>query len=442
MVFVQHQRAFTRKPGEQRRQIANRRAAELREEISDYQKAKASIPTGFDLAERTARQKERLLSVLGGTHQDWNDWQWQLDNRIDQVEVLAKVLELSSKERRAIEKVGKTYRWAISPYYASLIGADETCPIRKQAVPSSLELECGGEMDPMAEEYTSPAPGITRRYPDRLIINVTNQCAMFCRHCQRRRLIGEQDHHSQQGKLAAALDYIRKNPEIRDVLLTGGDALLLSDGDIDWLLTELERISHVEIVRLGTRTPVTMPQRITPELCAILERHHPVYINTHFNTAQEITPESAAACARLAKAGVPLGNQAVLLRGINDHPHLMKKLNQELLKIRVRPYYIFHAKCVMGTMHFRVPVEVGVSIMENLRGQTSGLAVPTYIINAPGGLGKTPILPQYLISADAGKVVLRTWEGKVVEYPNPIPTLEKPQIFDTPQDSPKVAGNI
>ena len=296
----------------------------------------------------------------------------------------------------------------------------------------------------MAEEYTSPAPGITRRYPDRLIINVTNQCAMFCRHCQRRRLIGELDHHSNRDKLVAALDYISENPEIRDVLLTGGDALLLSNEELDWLLTELDRIPHVEIKRLGTRTPVTMPQRITPELCAILERHQPIYINTHFNTVQEITPESAAACSRLAKAGVPLGNQAVLLRGINDHPHLMKKLNQELLKIRVRPYYIFHAKCVIGTMHFRVPVEVGISIMENLRGQTSGLAVPTYIINAPGGLGKTPILPQYMISADTGKVVLRTWEGKVVEYPNPIPTVAQgQQKFEAPpQEPPKVAGNI
>lgn len=441
---MQQERAFTRKPGEERRQIAIRRAAELREEISDYQNAKASIPTGFDLEDRTARQRERLLSILGGTMDDWNDWRWQLANRISDAELLGEVLELSLKERRAIDRVGKTYRWAISPYYASLIGPDDTCPIRKQAVPSLAELDCGGEIDPMAEEYTSPAPGITRRYPDRLIINVTNQCAMFCRHCQRRRLIGELDHHSNRDKLVAALDYISENPEIRDVLLTGGDALLLSNEELDWLLTELDRIPHVEIKRLGTRTPVTMPQRITPELCAILERHQPIYINTHFNTVQEITPESAAACSRLAKAGVPLGNQAVLLRGINDHPHLMKKLNQELLKIRVRPYYIFHAKCVIGTMHFRVPVEVGISIMENLRGQTSGLAVPTYIINAPGGLGKTPILPQYMISADTGKVVLRTWEGKVVEYPNPIPTVAQgQQKFEAPpQEPPKVAGNI
>lgn len=420
--------------------ISARRATELREEIRDYQEAKAYIPTGFDLEERTAKQREKILSLLGGTMEDWQDWHWQLENRIDDVELLGQILDLSPKERWDIAQVGKTYRWAISPYYASLIGPGD-CPIRMQSVPSGLELECGGELDPMAEEFTSPAPGITRRYPDRLIINVTNQCGMFCRHCQRRRLIGEEDHHSQQEKLTDSIAYIRENPEIRDVLLTGGDAFMLSDEEIEWLLKELTAIEHVEMIRFGTRTPVTMPQRITPELCEILERYHPVYVNTHFNTAQEITPESAAACARLAKAGVPLGNQAVLLKGINDHPHLMKKLNQELLKIRVRPYYIFHAKCVMGTIHFRVPVEVGVSIMENLRGQTSGLAVPTYIINAPGGLGKTPILPQYLISADAGKVVLRTWEGKVVEYANPIPTAVEERGFK-PKDSRKAAGNI
>ena len=421
---MQQKGAFTRRYKDERRQIAAKRANELRTEIADYLKAKEAIPTGFTLAERTAKQKKRLLSILGGTEEDWNNWHWQLANRIDDADLLGEILDLSPKECRAIAKVGKTYRWAISPYYASLMGPTENCPIRKQAVPTLAELDCSGEVDPMAEEYTSPAPGITRRYPDRLIINVTNQCAMFCRHCQRRRLIGEDDHHSTTEKLEAALDYIRANPEIRDVLLTGGDALMLSDEKIDWLLGELDKIEHVEIKRLGTRTPVTLPQRITPELCAISERHHPVYINTHFNTAQEVTPEAAEACARLAKAGVPLGNQAVLLRGINDHPHLMKRLNQALLQIRVRPYYIFHAKCVIGTMHFRVPVEVGINIMENLRGQTSGLAVPTYIINAPGGLGKTPILPQYLISADQGKVLLRTWEGKVVEYPNPLPTVE------------------
>ncbi len=418
---MQHEGAFTRRSKEERWQIAVRRAKELREEISDYRRAKKELPTGFDLAQRTVRQKERLLAILGGTQEDWDNWHWQLANRIEDAELLGEVLGLSPKERLDVARVGKTYRWAISPYYASLMGSDDACPIRKQAVPSLEELDSGGELDPMAEEYTSPAPCITRRYPDRLIINVTNQCAMFCRHCQRRRLIGEEDQHSTLEKLTAALDYIRSNPEIRDVLLTGGDALILSDEEIDWLLTQLDQIPHVEIKRLGTRTPVTMPQRITPKLCAILEKHHPLYVNTQFNTAQEVTPEAAAACSRLAKAGIPLGNQAVLLRGINDHPHLMKRLNQALLEIRVRPYYIFHAKCVIGTMHFRVPVEVGISIMENLRGQTSGLAVPTYIINAPGGLGKTPILPQYMISADQGKVLLRTWEGKIVPYSNPIP---------------------
>ncbi|MFY9425063.1 MAG: KamA family radical SAM protein, partial [Bacillota bacterium] len=264
----------------------------------------------------------------------------------------------------------------------------------------------------------SPAPAITRRYPDRLIIKVTNQCPMYCRHCQRRRAIGEIDQHTPAEHLQEAIAYIRSNPEIRDVLITGGDALMLDDSTLDWLLTELDRISHVEIKRIGTRTLVTLPQRITDDLCRMLEKHHPLYINTQFNSPVEVTDEAAAAADRLTRAGIPLGNQAVLLKGINNNEHVMKKLNHELLKIRVRPYYIFHPKCVTGTTHFRCRVEEGLQIMENLRGYTSGLAVPTYIINAPGGLGKTPMLPEYLISWSNDSITLRTWENQVVRYPN------------------------
>ena len=273
-----------------------------------------------------------------------------------------------------------------------------------------------GSSDPMSEEFTSPAPCITRRYPDRLIINVTNQCAMYCRHCQRRRNIGEIDKNQPDAQLIAALNYVRNNREIRDVLVTGGDALLLSDKKLDWLLHELTRIKHVEIKRIGTRTPVTLPQRITPELCQIIKKYPPVYINTQFNHPREITPESKRACDMLVEAGAILGNQSVLLKGINNNPNTFKKLNQELLKIRVRPYYIFHAKEVKGTGHFITSVDEGLGIMDKLRGYTSGLAVPTYIINAPDGYGKVPILPRYHIRQNEHSVLLRTWENREINY--------------------------
>ncbi|HHU32057.1 MAG: glutamate 2,3-aminomutase [Zhaonellaceae bacterium] len=405
---------------EEKRQIALRRASELKSRISDYLEVKDSIPCGLELTKQFQKNKERILGLLGGTEEDWQNWKWQMANRITSVEMLARILPLTPEEQAQIKEVGQHYRWAISPYYASIMQRDNPADgVRLQAVPSYLELvPGGGKEDPMAEEFTSPAPCITRRYPDRLIINVTNVCGMYCRHCQRRRNIGETDQHKSLEDLKRALDYVRQNPEIRDVLVTGGDALLLSDEVLDWLLTELDNIPHVEIKRLGTRTLVTMPQRITPELCEILAKHPPIYINTQFNHPQEVTEEAAQACDRLIRAGVVLGNQAVLLKNVNNNPHVMKKLNQALLRIRVRPYYIFHAKSVKGTEHFITSVQEGIEIMEGLRGFTSGLAIPTYIINAPNGLGKTPMLPEYLISSGKDKIYIRTWEKKVLEYPN------------------------
>lgn len=406
-------------PGEKRR-IALRRSQQLRERIADYLQAQRYIPTGFNRQEATAGNRERILRILGGTEADWANWKWQMAHRITDASVLAEVLQLSRIEQEQIRRVGEKFRWAISPYYASLMDLDDPqSPVRRQAVPSTLELDTSvGEGDPMAEEFTSPAPCITRRYPDRLIINVTNRCAMYCRHCQRRRNIGEVDKNKSRAELEAALDYVRTHPEIRDVLVTGGDALMLSDRQIGWLLGELDAIPHVEIKRIGTRVPVTMPQRITPQLCTILEAHPPIYLNTQFNHPREVTPEAARATAMLAASGVVLGNQAVLLKGVNNHPHVMKKLNQELLRIRIRPYYIFHAKQVTGTAHFITSVDEGLEIMEQLRGHTSGLAVPTYIINAPRGYGKVPVLPNYLLERDPGKVVIRTWEKRVFVYPN------------------------
>lgn len=402
-----------------KREAALRRAAELKARIADYLAAVPHIPTGFSCQNEIEENKRRILAVLGGTEADWQNWQWHLRHRIANVETLRAILPLTDEEVENIKLVGRRFRWAISPYYASLMRpGDPNCPVRRQAVPSPEELADGGEDDPMAEEWTSPAPCVTRRYPDRLIINVTNRCAMYCRHCQRRRNIGEVDRNSRRKDLLEALAYIRANEEIRDVLITGGDALLLSDAQLDWLLGELDAIPHVEIKRIGTRVPVTLPQRITPELCAVLEKHPPIYLNTQFNHPKEVTPAAKEACDRLIRAGVVLGNQAVLLKGVNNDPHVMRKLNQELLKIRVRPYYIFHAKQVTGTRHFVTKIEDGLAIMEALRGYTSGLAVPTYIINAPKGYGKTPLLPDYLLDYNDEEIILRTWEGRLLRYPN------------------------
>lgn len=396
------------------------RALELKMKALPYLKCKEHIPTGSTAAEETHANRDLILNHFDATPENWQDWRWQMKHRIKDAETLNQLLPLSPEQLEEIRAVGEVYRWAVSPYYLSLIDkSNPQDPIRMQSLPSILELkDFSGEEDPMGEAYTSPAPCITRRYPDRLIINVTNLCAMYCRHCQRRRNIGEIDVHETHLRLQSALDYVRSNPEIRDVLITGGDALLLSDPTLDWLLSELHQIPHVEIKRIGTRVPVTLPMRITDELCSILEKYPPIYINTQFNHPKEVTEEAKQAADKLVKAGVILGNQAVLLKGINNKPEIMKRLNQELLKIRVRPYYIFHAKNVKGTSHFIPKIQDGLEIMEKLRGYTSGLAIPTYIINAPGGGGKTPILPEYLVSLDDHEAVLRTWEGKIVHYPN------------------------
>lgn len=403
------------------RNLSLERANQLRDSISDYLQIEPTMETGFRMQERTKRNRDKILRYFGATQGDWDNWVWHMKHRIFEVGTLKEFLPLSEQEVEEIKQLSQRFRWGISPYYLSLIDFDDysSSPIYKQAVPSILEAwDPYGQADPMCETETSPASRVTRRYPDRLIINVTNQCAMYCRHCQRRRNFGEEDLHCTRQQMEEALEYVRQNPEIRDVLVTGGDALMLSDRTLDWLLGQLDRIEHVEIKRLGTRVPVTLPQRITPQLCSVLEKHPPIYLNTQFNSPLEVTPEAKAACDRLIKAGVVLGNQAVLLKGINDQIHIMKKLNQELLKIRVRPYYIFHAKQVRGTSHFITPIETGIGIMEKLRGFTSGMAVPTYIINAPGGLGKTPMLPEYLLSINDHEVTIRTWENKVIKYGN------------------------
>ncbi|MDQ7093108.1 glutamate 2,3-aminomutase [Desulfosporosinus sp. PR] len=404
------------------RQLSLRRAAELRQKITPYLEKCKTISTGLSNADIFHKRQENILNFFNATPQDWEDWHWQMKHRITNADALKTLFpQLSPQQCTDIEHIGKTFRWAISPYYLSLMEVtDPLDPICLQGLPTLAELDDDfGEEDPMGEALTNPAPCITRRYPDRLIINVTNMCAMYCRHCQRRRNIGETDSHAKIADLKAALEYVRANPEIRDVLVTGGDALLLSDQTLDWLLSELHSIPHVEIKRIGTRVPVTLPMRITDELCSILAKYPPIYINTQFNHPKEVTETAQKAADKLIAAGVVLGNQAVLLKGVNHQPEVMKKLNQELLKIRVRPYYIFHAKNVKGTRHFVPRIQDGLAVMQYLRGYTSGLAVPTYIINAPKGGGKTPILPQYLVSLDENQAVLKTWEGKLVPYETP-----------------------
>ncbi len=401
------------------RTVSLEKAAKLKEYAQEYLEARKHIPTGFTHAGEIKGTKARILQVLGGTEDDWNSWRWQLRNRICKAEILGEIFEIGEQEINDIKQVEGKFRWGLSPHYASLMNpAEGPCPIWRQMIPSIEELAMTGIPDFSGEEYTSPAKALVRWYPDRVTIYATNLCSAFCRHCLRRRHIGEVDQPTPEQDILDALAYIKDNPEIRDVLYTGGDPLTFGDDKVDWLLTELGKIEHVEIKRIGSRMPVTVPQRITPELCESLAKHHPLYVNIQFNHPKEITPEAARACDLLTRAGIPLGNQSVLLKGVNDDHHVMKTLCHELVKIRVRPYYIYHCQGTLGIAHLRTSVEAGIEILENLRGYTSGLCVPDYIIT-PSGLGKTPLAPSYQTSAGEGWVWLRNWEGRAYKYDNP-----------------------
>jgi len=354
--------------------------------------------------------------------EDWNDWKWHLRNKIQTVEDLKQVVEINKEEEEGIAKCLGMLRMAITPYYLSLIDLDDPQdPIRLQSVPSIAELNMADEdlEDPLHEDADSPVPGLTHRYPDRALLLVTDQCAMYCRHCTRRRFAGQQDAALPMSQIENAIDYIAKTPVIRDVLLSGGDSMLLDDDKLEHIVKRLRAIPHVEIIRFGSRLPVVLPQRITDDLCNMLKKYHPIWLNTHFNHPSEITPESSAACERLANAGIPLGNQSVLLAGVNDCVHVMKDLVRQLVKIRVRPYYIYQCDLSQGLTHFRTPVAKGIEIIEGLRGHTSGYAVPTFVVDAPGGGGKIPVMPTYLISHAANKVILRNFEGVITTYTEP-----------------------
>lgn len=366
-----------------------------------------------------SRRKELFPNV---SDKDWNDWTWQVRNRIETVDQLKKYLKLTEEEEAGIRESLKTLRMAITPYYLSLIDPDDpNDPVRKQAVPSSLELHRADAdlEDPLHEDSDSPVPGLTHRYPDRVLMLITDKCSMYCRHCTRRRFAGQHDAASPRENIDKAIDYIARTPQVRDVLLSGGDCLLVSDETLEYIFKRLREIPHVEIIRLGSRTPVVCPQRITPELVQMISKYHPVWLNTHFNHPNEVTEESKEACARLANAGVPLGNQSVLLRGVNDCPNIMMRLVHELVKIRVRPYYIYQCDLSLGIEHFRTPVSKGIEIMENLRGHTSGYCVPTFVIDAPGGGGKIPIMPNYIISMAPNRMVVRNYEGVITTYTTP-----------------------
>lgn len=357
------------------------------------------------------------------TDYEWNSWEWQLSNRITTVEELEKVVNLTQEEKKGVEASLKKLKMAITPYYATLINPDDyNCPIRRQAIPTIEETKISeyDKNDPLHETFDSPVPGLTHRYPDRVLLLITEQCSMYCRHCTRRRFAGHDDGVLSEDNMLKAIEYIKEHKEIRDVLLSGGDALCISDKKLEFILQKLREIKHIEVIRIGTRVPVVMPQRITENLCNIIKKYHPVWINTHFNHPNEITKESREACRKLADAGIPLGNQSVLLKNINDCPYIMKDLVQKLVMNRVRPYYIYQCDLSEGIEHFRTSVSTGVEIIELLRGHTSGFAVPTFVIDAPGGGGKIPVNPQYLVSQSPDKVILRNYEGILCTYTEPV----------------------
>ena len=352
---------------------------------------------------------------------DWEDWHWQIKNRICTKDVLSQIIKLTPEEEKGVDKARGRLAMAITPYWGALLDPeDPNCPIRRQAVPVAEESTISPhEMtDPCAEDRDSPAPHLVHRYPDRVLLLATDHCAMYCRHCTRRRLVGDHEEKdvTATNRFDAAIEYIKANRKIRDVLISGGDPLTLEDEELENLLARIRAISHVEFLRIGTRIPVTLPQRITENLVNMMKKYSPIWMSIHFNHPKEITKRCKIACDMLSEAGIPLGSQSVLLKGINDRPYIMKKLVHELLQIRVRPYYIYQCDPVRGTQHFRTPVAVGINIMEKLRGHTSGYAVPTYVIDGPGGGGKIPVGPNYILSQAKGKYVLRNYKGKIYTY--------------------------
>ncbi len=362
------------------------------------------------------------LELFSATAEQWQDYKWQLRHRVSNLSQLKGLLNLSTEEKEGLLLTGTKLATAVTPHYFTLIDPeDENCPIRKQVIPRIEEsLESPMEMaDPCGEDEHMPVPGLVHRYPDRVLFLVTDRCASYCRYCTRSRVVSGVGEQKLELQWEAAFEYLENTPQVRDVLLSGGDPLLLSDKILDKLLTRLRKIPHIEFVRIGSRIPVFLPQRITPELCAMLRKHHPLFISIHTNHPKELTQEVKEALGRLSDSGIPIGNQSVLLRGINDNVEIQKELCQKLLMCRVKPYYLYQCDLIKGSEHLRTSIKEGIKIMEGLRGHTSGYAIPQYVIDAPGGGGKIPINPEYIVSADDEKVILRNYEGKQYAYPEP-----------------------
>jgi lysine 2,3-aminomutase len=355
------------------------------------------------------------------SREEWNDWKWQMKNTITTGDELQAVIPISEEEKERINSTLPKYKFAVTPYWASLIDVNNPeCPFKLQAIPLPEELVVSpGEFsDPLGEDVDSPVPGLTHRYPDRVLVLITTLCSLYCRFCTRRRIILDKEGHLERGQRDRILEYIRQHPEIRDVILSGGDAVVTGSILEQWL-KGLRAIPHVEIVRIASKVPCVMPMRITEELISVINKYKPIYFMTHFNHPYEITPEAKLACDRLVDGGIPIMNQAVLLRKINSDPLIMKKLMQELLTIRVKPYYIYQCDLSEGISHFRTPVEKGIEIIEFLRGHTSGLAVPEFVVDMPGGGGKVPVMPNYVLSHSDKKMILRNYKGFIGSYPEP-----------------------
>ncbi|MDX2019105.1 MAG: KamA family radical SAM protein [Deltaproteobacteria bacterium] len=361
--------------------------------------------------------------VVDASSPQWLDWRWQLRNRLSNLDDVADLLALEPEERAALEVAPEKFRVGITPYYASLMDPSHPyCPVRMQVVPrlGELKVEPGELEDPLGEDSHRPVSAIFHRYPDRCLLLALDRCAIYCRHCNRRRLVGQEESSITKADLTAAVDYIRRTPAIRDVLISGGDPLTLSTSKLEEIVAAVRAVPHVEIIRIGTRVPVVLPMRIDEELCTMLRKYHPLFINTHFNHPKELTPLARAACERLADAGIPMGNQTVLLRGVNSSARVLRKLFTELLRARVKPYYLFQGDVAEGTGHLRTRVETAVELMGQLRGHITGMAIPHLVIDTPGGMGKVPVGPDYVIERSPTAWRLRNYEGKEVSYPQPV----------------------
>ena len=372
------------------------------------------MPTPF-----TSRRAPTYADV---PDEKWNDWRWQLSHRLNTAEEIEKVIPLTDSERKALS-AGGLFRVEVTPYFISLIRPDDpNDPIRKQIIPTITEAAPFTAMmeDSLSEDRHSPVPGLVHRYPDRVLMLVTTQCASYCRYCTRSRIVGDPTAQFSRAEFEMQIEYLKRTPQVRDVLLSGGDPLVLAPKILDEILSRLREIPHIEILRIGARVPVFLPMRVTQELTDMLQKYHPFWLNIHVNHPNEISLELAEACDKLSRAGIPLGNQSVLLAGVNDCIHIQRKLVQDLIRIRVRPYYLYQCDLVEGAGHFRTPVAKGIEIIEGLRGHTSGFAVPQFIVDAPGGGGKIPVMPNYLLSMSDHKIVVRNFEGYVTTYEEPV----------------------